>query len=98
MRIDHLTQRPADSPWEPSPHRGHRRSGAWFARGIVLTLLLFTSGGPGSPPPFRLGKRLRNSATRGPIKSTQTAGHSQSENSRQIACFASLIMLDLRLR
>ena len=37
MRTDPVTQSSGNSP-----HRGHRPSGAWFARGIVVTLFLLS--------------------------------------------------------
>jgi len=41
MRIDHVTQSSGNSP----PH-GHRPSGAGFARGIVVTLVLLSGAAP----------------------------------------------------
>ena len=42
MRTDQISLRPRTSPFAPSPHRGHRPAGTWFAKGIVVTLFLLS--------------------------------------------------------
>lgn len=42
MRTDHVPPGPRRSHRDPSPLHGHRPTGAWFARGIIVTLCLLS--------------------------------------------------------